>query len=869
MTKNRIILRWAIITAAGWLALTMGQGRAAAQGLSYSGTVLATFPPGGVVPAASIRVCTEPATGTPCTPLATIYSDPQLQNQLPNPFPANSQGFYTFYAGTGVYHVQVSGPNVAVTDIPYIYLGNAAPPLPFDNMTFSAMPVFNAGAFAGFGMTLTGNVTSSSITGAVTGQVRTFIITQDATGGRTFAWPSNVVGPPTVNAAANAVTTAVFIFDGSNWQLQPNQAPFSSVTSGTNTGQSLVVGNGSTLSTSGTGSASITCSSCTLSGTTTNNGTISGGAVNPRAVWNTMFVDDFGATGNGTTNDTTAVTNAAQAAAAAGAQLVFSPGKTYAVCSVSLTTSGPVLWYGDGSAEIVRHSSCLQQASDMVLITATGSAPVIIDGMRFDQLGNGTTFSNSAIHVIGAQHVWFENNYVAHGQANGFQCDAGSSALGSEPCQDIHLSGNTFYEDWWFGATISSGGNTTTPVPTIGVVATGNHYINTTFGLGLNFYVQDFTVTGEEFNNSGLGLIQMANAYGTVSGININGSSSYGYGAPGDGIFMEGVSGVKISGVNIQGLASGAYGIECIGSDLQLGSGPTVQLPCANAAFDDITIDTPNTGVQPFLISAWSFDHSIYGNQISLSNIHIANSRTCPTVDHATNVSVTNSTCDTTQVGGYELGDDQRFFFSGNSAHNIGSGSSGSYDGLAMGSGDLDGDVYDNTFVNDNGTYLMHYGVEDVSLESSTASQIRHWGNIVRGTLSDQWHPVPAIPALGTWSAGDKVENFSSGGGWIATAGGTPGTWALVPTTSAPSSLSGSVSIATPGTAGNCTASATTITGATTAMVFSASPAGTRDPDAYIGQVWVSAANTVYVEVCAGSSSGSPPTIVYNVRQVP
>jgi hypothetical protein len=64
-----------------------------------------------------------------------------------------------------------------------------------------------------FDITLTGNVTSSSASGFVEGQVVIFLIRQDATGGWTFAWPSQFQNPPTVDPAASSVTAAVFVVD--------------------------------------------------------------------------------------------------------------------------------------------------------------------------------------------------------------------------------------------------------------------------------------------------------------------------------------------------------------------------------------------------------------------------------------------------------------------------------------------------------------------------------------------------------------------------------------------------------------------------------------------------------------------------------
>jgi hypothetical protein len=66
-------------------------------------------------------------------------------------------------------------------------------------------------------------VTSSSITNPATGMLLVLRIKQDGTGGRTWAWPANVVWcgagvAPTVVAAANAETTVALEYDGTNWQ---------------------------------------------------------------------------------------------------------------------------------------------------------------------------------------------------------------------------------------------------------------------------------------------------------------------------------------------------------------------------------------------------------------------------------------------------------------------------------------------------------------------------------------------------------------------------------------------------------------------------------------------------------------------------
>lgn len=57
---------------------------------------------------ATIRVGPESSTGTPLSPLASIYSDSDLATALDNPFSADANGNFTFYAEPGFYKVQIT-----------------------------------------------------------------------------------------------------------------------------------------------------------------------------------------------------------------------------------------------------------------------------------------------------------------------------------------------------------------------------------------------------------------------------------------------------------------------------------------------------------------------------------------------------------------------------------------------------------------------------------------------------------------------------------------------------------------------------------------------------------------------------------------
>jgi hypothetical protein len=83
-------------------------------------------------------------------------------------------------------------------------------------VTFSATPTFSATLGGSFKITLTANVTSSTLSNAIVGQVLRFIICQDATGSRTFVWPTNVLGGMTIGSTLSTCSAQTFLYDGTN-----------------------------------------------------------------------------------------------------------------------------------------------------------------------------------------------------------------------------------------------------------------------------------------------------------------------------------------------------------------------------------------------------------------------------------------------------------------------------------------------------------------------------------------------------------------------------------------------------------------------------------------------------------------------------
>jgi hypothetical protein len=94
------------------LAIFCSAPAARAQGSRHDGIVLG--PQGRPVAGATIAVCTEPATitTTPCSPLATLYTDATLTVAASNPLTSDGVGNYHFYAAPGIYTVQVYGPGI-------------------------------------------------------------------------------------------------------------------------------------------------------------------------------------------------------------------------------------------------------------------------------------------------------------------------------------------------------------------------------------------------------------------------------------------------------------------------------------------------------------------------------------------------------------------------------------------------------------------------------------------------------------------------------------------------------------------------------------------------------------------------------------
>jgi hypothetical protein len=147
-------------------------------------------------------------------------------------------------------------------------------------VSFSATPTFDASTASTFKLTLTGNVTSSTLSNAVAGEPINIEICQDATGGRTFVPPANVQGWVTIPSGASACIMQDLVYDGTNavassagtvefaspppiGSTTPNTGAFTTLSAtGTSTLTNVNLGAANTLNTSNIQQVSATTAFC-------------------------------------------------------------------------------------------------------------------------------------------------------------------------------------------------------------------------------------------------------------------------------------------------------------------------------------------------------------------------------------------------------------------------------------------------------------------------------------------------------------------------------------------------------------------------------------------------------------------------------
>ena len=104
--------RLELIVTLSMCAMTLGALSPRTYGQGSRKDDIVFGPDGHPVAGATVRVCQATATSTPCTPLATVYTDATLTTTSANPFQTDGIGNYHFYAPAGRYMLQISSPQI-------------------------------------------------------------------------------------------------------------------------------------------------------------------------------------------------------------------------------------------------------------------------------------------------------------------------------------------------------------------------------------------------------------------------------------------------------------------------------------------------------------------------------------------------------------------------------------------------------------------------------------------------------------------------------------------------------------------------------------------------------------------------------------
>lgn len=177
----------------------------------------------GLIPIAygQVRVCTELATNSPCSPIANIFDDfgnaLSVQSGNFGQLTTDVTGQFHFGCTTGNYLIQVAASSSNTPMLNYKVTCTAGGTTGTGEGTiilnFQENLVVDNSTFNNFYLTLLGDVITTTIVNNPSGGFLYFTICQDASGGHTFNWPTNFFRPPIVAGGPLECTDASFKFD--------------------------------------------------------------------------------------------------------------------------------------------------------------------------------------------------------------------------------------------------------------------------------------------------------------------------------------------------------------------------------------------------------------------------------------------------------------------------------------------------------------------------------------------------------------------------------------------------------------------------------------------------------------------------------
>lgn len=403
--------------------------------------------------------------------------------------------------------------------------------------------------------------------------------------------------------------------------------------------------------------------------------------------------------GSGTTNNT-AIFQAALNALPSGGGILYIPSGTYAICSVTYSGTGSIILYGDGAHRtmFVTHSSCLAQTSTMLNLFTNGN--VYLHDFGIDSLVttntssplsgpddiaiSGETFSSAPASVT-VDHL-----FVTHGQVTGLNC---------QPCQNVKITNSDFAFNWWQNLSIASGGTNDAPPYQASdylhsYTFSGNTFRHSPIGLELNFLISDISESADTYTNSSLYLTQMPLAHYAGSGLTFNGSADYGCLAAQCGttaiyaaVYNEGSSDVDLGDVHVANIQTNAVtthiqaGVICQASNVSLGSGGTMELPCNDVHYHDMSL----VSIAAVPVSNGGFSNgpnpqmSVRDSIVATKASQISGGVLCQSIGGVNGFDFSLNYCDSSQTGGFTVGSGQNGTIKSNYCHNCNTAGGTSY----------------------------------------------------------------------------------------------------------------------------------------------------------------------------------------------
>jgi len=480
-----------------------------------------------------------------------------------------------------------------------------------------------------------------------------------------------------------------------------------------------------------------------------------------------ISVKNFGAIGDGITNDTVAVQNAINSFSA-----VYFPSGTYLLNTVTLKSNS--FLFGDGSATIIKQNTITGSSYGTFFADSASSSAtvdnIVIRDMRIQSPNIVTPVFSEFQHLVslnGVKNVLIENvDFI------GFYGDGLLIGSGAIAGQERHNT-NVTVRSCFFDGINKQNRNGISVIDCDGMVIDGNYFTRTTKSTmpgaidiepdSYTFHiVKDFKIINNKFYDIGGNLAAIAITLPPIT-----------YTTSPNGFIIENnfVDTVSANGFSFiyrlsGGISEGTFNVGLFVSNNTFKNGVT---PFSIFGAKDVVIDT-----NQFL----NFSSSALIGYTTVD-------------EKCINVSLLDNLfyyCGTSGAGiGLAIGTVTRLNIKGNEFNDCGTGVAGSANAIDFNVTALSSSVsiIENNFVSPNGKTTVAIQVEGThTLTPSTniyiSNRLNGLANSFNWRIGDiQFYS--AAPTTGTWAVTNYVYNSApaagSPQGWVCTVAGTPGTW--------------------------------------------------------------------------------------------